>query len=578
MTIVMTYIGLCNDHIKFTSMKASFFLKSRALADGRKKVGIQFSFARGNQPQKMLDIAVFPQYWDKKKGRVSSEHLSNEDINRTLADYKHRIEIAITKYENKRFNEDAVISHVLKKSDVSSVSNYINTNIKADLPHQSTSQSYNDWWNGFRKTLGKRDKSFSLEDLMVQNLYVKYQNAGNKRIKDGEITTRTYRNYLNVCQKVLNHAFDNNYLYDEFKIPSKFSETKIFTKRDKGEDIEPFHVWQAVDKVNSIQQWQSVSLWLLSFCLRGFYYSDFVALSDNKIVDKKGKSAIRKLQTDVYVDTIRQKSSVPIFTNISRPVLRLLYQFKYSLVYTRLGTEFNGKDILTSINDSIGLCNYDVSQHDKKHNQFWKTFQKKSKNYGLTQKDARKTFNETAQRIEITKETREILLGQVGTRTIEQHYDNYKLPEVVDRVDKAHLEVLNKFKAFDLIKKLTAKLSKLIEAKNLPKWIQNYSGVHKVGREYKILVGYENHKPTWCTIEGKYKDYFKKDKSTEKGFWADEETWFDDKNRIKQNIYDILKQNKWVKEAKRQQKELDIAKKDIKVIQLNKSVKNSSIS
>ena len=71
---------------------------------------------------------------------------------------------------------------------------------------------------------------------------------------------------------------------------------------------------------------------------------------------------------------------------------------------------------------------------------------------------------------------------------------------------------------------------------------------------------------------------FKKDKSTEKGFWADEETWFDDKNRIKQNVYDILKQNKWVKEAKRQQKELDIAKKDIKVIQLNKSVKNSSIS
>jgi hypothetical protein len=92
------------------------------------------------------------------------------------------------------------------------------------------------------------------------------------------------------------------------------------------------------------------------------------------------------------------------------------------------------------------------------------------------------------------------------------------------------------------------------------------------------LVGYENHKPVWCTIEGEYKDYFKKDKSTEKGFWADEETWFDDKNRIKQNVYDILKQNKWVKEAKRQQQELDIAKKDIKVIQLNKSVKNSSIA
>ena len=282
--------------------------------------------------------------------------------------------------------------------------------------------------------------------------------------------------------------------------------------------------------------------------------------------------------TDIYIDTIRQKSSVPIFTNISRPVLRLLNQLKFSLVYTQLGKEFNNKDILASINDTIGLFNYDVSQNDKNHNQLWKTFQKKSKKFGLTQKDARKTFNHTAQRIEVSKETRQIMLGHLEGSTIEKHYDNYKLPEVIDRVDKAHLEVLNRFKAFDLIKKLTTKLSELIEAKNLPKWIQNYSGVHKVGREYKVLVGYEKRKAIWCNIEGKYKEYFKKDKSQEKGFWQDEETWFDDKNRVKQNYADLLKDNKWLKEAKRQQQELDNAKKDVKVIQINESAKDNSNS
>ena len=559
-------------------MKASFFLKSRALVDGRKKVGIQFSFGRGNQPQKMLDIAVYPKYWNGSEGRVSNEHIGNEDINVTLADYKHRIDMALTKYENKRFSQEQVITYVLKKSDVSSVENYIKTTIKEDLPHQSTAKSYVDWWNGFRKTLGQRNKTFTIDDLMVNNLYVRFQNAGNKRIKDGDITTRTYQNYLSVCQKVLNHAYENNYTYDEFKIPAKFSETKIFKKKDKGEDVEPFHVWRAIDKVNSIQQWQSVALWVSSFCLRGFYYSDFVALTEQKILDKKGKSATRKLFTDIYIDTIRQKSSVPIFTNISRPVLRLLNQLKFSLVYTQLGKEFNNKDILASINDTIGLFNYDVSQNDKNHNQLWKTFQKKSKKFGLTQKDARKTFNHTAQRIEVSKETRQIMLGHLEGSTIEKHYDNYKLPEVIERVDKAHLEVLNRFKAFDLIKKLTTKLSELIEAKNLPKWIQNYSGVHKVGREYKVLVGYEKRKAIWCNIEGKYKEYFKKDKSQEKGFWQDEETWFDDKNRVKQNYADLLKDNKWLKEAKRQQQELDNAKKDVKVIQINESAKDNSNS
>ena len=69
---------------------------------------------------------------------------------------------------------------------------------------------------------------------------------------------------------------------------------------------------------------------------------------------------------------------------------------------------------------------------------------------------------------------------------------------------------------------------------------------------------------------------FKKDKSQEKGFWQDEETWFDDKNRVKQNYADLLKDNKWLKEAKRQQQELDNAKKDVKVIQINESDKNNS--
>lgn len=571
----MTLRGLCNDHIKFIRMKASFFLKSRALVDGRKKVGIQFTFARGNQPQKMLDIAVYPQYWNSKEGRVSSEHIANEDINRTLADYRHRIDIAKTKYENKRMSADAVISHVLKKSDVSSVENYINTTLRKDTPHQSTIESYENWWKGFKKTIGQRNKIFKLDDLTVENLYVKFQNAGNQLIKNDKLTTRTYKNYLSICQTVLNHAYSNNYMYDEYKIPKKFRTTKIYTRKSS-EVVEPFVVWNAIDNVKTIQQWQSVALWVTAFSLRGFYYSDIVALSENKIYDKKGKSATRKLFTDIYIDTIRQKSAVHIFTNISRPVLRLLHQLKFSLVYTRYGHKFNGKDIFASINDTIGILDYDVSQNNSKHKQFWKTFQKKSNKFGLVQKDARKTFNETAQRIQIDKETREIMLGHLGKRTIEQHYDNYKLPEVIDRVDKAHLEVLNRFKIFDLIKKLTTKLSELIEAKNLPKWIQSYSGVHKVGREYKIMVGYKDKKAQWCTIEGKYKEYFKKDISTQKGYWVNEDSWMDEDNRMKKEVSEILKTNKWVKEAKRQQQELEKAQRDIKVIQLNEKANPNS--
>ena len=554
-------------------MKISFFLKSRTLVDGRKSLGIQFTFSRDDQTQKLIGIAVNPKYWDKDNSRVTKDHLSNEDINRTLADFKHRIEIAITKYENKRLNSDGVVAYVLKKSDDTSVENYINTHIKQDCNSMSTFDSYVQWWSAFKTMVGKPNQIFKIEDLMVERLYSNAKKTGNKLIADNKLTSRTYQNYISVCQKVLNHSYDNKIIYDEYSIPKKYRTADIYRKKDKSE-IEPFKVWQAIEKVNTLEQWQSVAIWLLSFSMRGFYYSDLVALTDSKITDKKGKDKTpRSLTGDMYIDHWREKSKVHIFVNVPRQVQRLMLMIKYSLVFTKIDKRINGKSILADINDRIGLYKYDKDIHSKEHDSLWKLVNRKSRQFGLVQKDARHTFNQFGQRVEVSKETREIMLGHLGNRTIEKHYDNYKLKEVVDRVDKAHLQVLEAFKTFELIKALTDKLNALVKAsKRLPKWLLLQSGVHKVGREYRVLCGFENHKPIWAEIEPKYKSYFKQDRSTDKGYWSDEETWFDNKNRIKRNVNDLLKDNKWIKEVKKQQKELDKAVKDVKVIKLNTAV------
>ena len=65
--------------------------------------------------------------------------------------------------------------------------------------------------------------------------------------------------------------------------------------------------------------------------------------------------------------------------------------------------------------------------------------------------NARKTFNNIGERLDISNDTREILLGHLGKRTIHQHYNNYKLPEVINRVDKAHIDILERFKTIELI-------------------------------------------------------------------------------------------------------------------------------
>ena len=52
----------------------------------------------------------------------------------------------------------------------------------------------------------------------------------------------------------------------------------------------------------------------------------------------------------------------------------------------------------------------------------------------------------------------------------------------------------------------------------------------------------------------------------------------DQDNKMKKEVAEILKTNKWVKEAKRQQQELEKAERDVKVIQLNEKANNSNTS
>ena len=243
--------------------------------------------------------------------------------------------------------------------------------------------------------------------------------------------------------------------------------------------------------------------------------------------------------------------------------MRLIGMFKMSFVYTRINKKFGDKSILSPINDRIGIVEYDIDKYGENHKHLWKKFNEKSSPLGIVQSEARHTFNQYSQKIFVTPEVRSIMIGHLdkkGGRTRQKHYDSYDLPEIVEAVDKAHKDTLDKFGVFELIKMLYAKLEDLVEVNNYPRWLLIQSGVHKVGKEYKVLTGFEKNKPLWTKIEGKYKSFFRKDQSIEDGFWLDENTWFDNDNKVKKAVLKNLSSNKWIKEAKRQEGELQEAK------------------
>ena len=83
---------------------------------------------------------------------------------------------------------------------------------------------------------------------------------------------------------------------------------------------------------------------------------------------------------------------------------------KFSLAFTKIDKKLKGKSILADINDRIGLYDYDKNVNSKFHSGLWKLVNRKSRDLGLIQKNARHTFNQYGQRVEVTKETRQIML------------------------------------------------------------------------------------------------------------------------------------------------------------------------
>ena len=113
------------------------------------------------------------------------------------------------------------------------------------------------------------------------------------------------------------------------------------------------------------------------------------------------------------------------------------------------------------------------------------------------------------------------------------------------QTDEAHAMVLRDFGVDKIIPMLIRKLKKIIDnpRTNHPQWLLKQSGVHKVGKRYKVMVGFKNKKPVWEAITPEYKAYFRKDNSLKKGYWTDNDDWIDvmdeqeTKERVKEKLF-----------------------------------------
>ncbi len=541
-------------------MKVNFKLFSRDLKSSKKALRVRVyhkTKTRVFDRSVGTGLSIIPQYWDKDAERVTDLHPSQKVINEKIAEIKANRETLLNEFDTGNISCESVLTQIIERESDDCIDDFIESRVKP-AKSDSVYVNYKNQLSGFKKLVFHKGK-IHWSDLNNELIF-RAHSIATKRQEDGTLSARSYQNYISSIVQLVNLGRFLGVTNKVFDIPESYShldpvkDKSYHITKNEGNTTEDLR--QAIKDIKTIQQWQAVGMWLLSFCTRGFYYGDIVSLKQAEIKDVQDNPIGHLLSTfagdDIHIYHRRSKGYFPMYIKLfNYPVMGLINRLKFVSVYTHHDRRLNGKSILGDINDQLSIFDYDHKANSKWHNEMTKHIQRKLKKKGLTFKKARKSFNQYAQKLELSQKVREVLLGhKEGGKIIKKHYDSHTLVPFLKKVDEKHMEVLKQFKVEELYDLLLVKLKSLVISQNLPKWILCQGAVLKEGRKLKILTGHQNPKDDfrkfyekleWVEIEDKYRKFFLKDKRADNDYWKDLDA--DDEDEAKQKlIKKILKE------------------------------------
>jgi hypothetical protein len=116
--------------------------------------------------------------------------------------------------------------------------------------------------------------------------------------------------------------------------------------------------------------------------------------------------------------------------------------------------------------NKLALFDYDL-KNSILHKNIWDVYQKKIKSLlGYSFQTARKTYNTYATELEVSNTVRDILLGHAPKSINEKHYINRRTIKISEKVQQAHIEILEDFKFEDLAMQLHVKMLNFLSEKD----------------------------------------------------------------------------------------------------------------
>ncbi|MGB1979554.1 MAG: Arm DNA-binding domain-containing protein [Flavobacteriales bacterium] len=548
-------------------MTIKFEVQRREQKDGRSNLFIRVRDGRNFDQSIQVGIKIFSKYWNAKKGLLDKQHPDAASINENIIEWNAKIQTALNLSVAGK-SRDEVLSVFKYKNDIKFIEDFIKEVLEPkrnlsisdrQLTNQITA------YNRFKDIVGIKRK-LEWQDIN-ESLYEKYYAAYEPKLRDREISRRTYKNYAAAPIWMLHRAVDEK-LFRKADLPhisTKYKSPKTEGKKRSKTAIDKREMANAITLANTIERWESCAIWMLEFGLRGIGNSDIIRLTEDIARDNRDRPVARNLDAiaggNIYFDYGRSKNGAPMFIRLFPSVAIVLEKLKYAMIYTHAEKKIRNQHIVAGMSDRYSILKYDSKRNTQKHQDLFGKRTKLFREMGLNIDfaSARRTFEQTAKMTtNFNTGLCKILIGETNDAMLRDHYENYKSLVEIGRVESAHHAVLVEFEYDWLVSLLVAQLQKIIEETNAPRWILKQSGVHRNKSEYKVLVGFtEGSNPDWETIPPQYHKFFN-DPTMDTDYWDNsEELPKTPRERDEENLRRYMKAEKWLEDIKRQQQHID---------------------
>lgn len=454
-------------------MTINFYLAKRLSAKGLRNIQISISNGRKYRKWVITDLYVNPQHFSTKKTlfRATKTHPAYLNINKALKRYKDRCDEAYGIWQSGDYSMNQVVEHIKGNLKSSTIDDFVDSYI---IPNKKdvTGNDYKEKLNIIKGHMNIKGKLKWKE--VNRDFYDKLQNTLYKKLLSNE----SIKSYMTVFGAILRDAKDRNIISHYTPIPKLLKQggrrTRIYKEQLKtttSQELEKYF-----DSIKNIAQWESFALWLLAFCLRGFYPADIVKMDEAEFDEP---TMVKLLKNELYIYHLRSKTQhtknrhmyVHLDMEITMPLLFIL---KRVIAYRWMKKH---SKFIANPTDMIKIFNYNPTDNAKWHFNRWALHSRRLRPYGMDMMSARKSFETFAEEIELTdadtpvefnEYMRLILLGRSSDPILEKSYSNKHSKRMREAVTEAHKYVLKKFNCQYLVAILIHKLQGL----NVPIWVK----------------------------------------------------------------------------------------------------------